>query len=459
MRWFGAPAAMPLARPRALLGARQEGREVDRLAWPIIADGLFQTALDLTNLALLGRIGTAALSGVGAATQLIQLGVSALAAVSVGGMVLVAQARGARDERGAGRIAGQALLLGLLIGIVVAIPAGLFPAPLLRAIGATPEVADQGAIYLRLAAAVFPAFALLQIAAAIMRGAGNSRTPMFVNILTNAINVALAATLIYGPPRLGVAGAAWGAAVARTIGAALLVWVLWRSGELRGARLRLERALLRRLVGIGLPSMGEQVILSLGLLAYGYLTLRLGTTLYAAQRVCLTLIGVAWMPAFGYGQAATALVGQAIGAADVDQARALARAGAGRAIAWMTALAVLGFAFAAPLVGLFTADPSVQAASATGLRVLCLAQPMWGLGQVYAGSLRGTGDTRYPMVATAAGVWLVRMPVAYLCAFTLGFGLPGIFVSNGVDATVRAALVTRRFLQGKWRERLVKREA
>ena len=103
MRWFGGPAAMAVARPRALLGARDEGREVDRLAWPIIADGVFQTALDLTNLALIGRVGTEALSGVGAATQLIQLGVAALAAVSVGGMVLVAQASGAGDARAAGR--------------------------------------------------------------------------------------------------------------------------------------------------------------------------------------------------------------------------------------------------------------------------------------------------------------------------------------------------------------------
>src|SRR5213078_2090775 len=136
MRWFGGPAAMAVARPRALLGARDEGREVDRLAWPIIADGIFQTALDLTNLALIGRLGTEALSGVGAATQLIQLGVAALAAVSVGGMVVVA----------------------------------------------------QGAVYLRLAALAFPALGVMTVGAALMRGSGDSRTPMSVTGLTNLIN-------------------------------------------------------------------------------------------------------------------------------------------------------------------------------------------------------------------------------------------------------------------------------
>ncbi|HEX6736681.1 MAG TPA: MATE family efflux transporter, partial [Vicinamibacteria bacterium] len=421
------------------------------------------TALDLTNLALIGRLGTEALSGVGAATQLIQLGVAALAAVSVGGMVLVAQASGAGDARAAGRVAGQSLLVCLAIGLAIGLPAALFATQLLRAIGTSPAVAAQGAVYLRLAALAFPALGVMTVGAALMRGSGDSRTPMSVTGLTNLINVALSAGLIFGPPHLGVAGAAWGAATARTSGAFLLAAALWRSGRLRGARARLDRGLLRRLLGIGLPSMAEQVILSLGMLAYGFLALRLGTATYAAQRVCLTLIGVAWMPAFGYGAAATALVGQAVGAGDAARAQALARAGAGHAIAWMSGLAVVCFAFASPLLGLFTADPAVRAAGATGLRVLCFGQPLWGLGQVYAGALRGTGDTRYPMWATSAGVWLVRMPTALICGYLLGLGLPGIFVSNGVDAGARAALVTRRFLTGRWRERVgrgsVKREA
>src|SRR5205085_11449291 len=150
-------------RGRALLGARDEGREVDRLAWPIIADGFFQTALDLTNLALIGRVGTEALSGVGAATQLIQLGVAALAAVSVGGMVLVAQASGAGDARAAGRVAGQSLLVCLAIGLAVGLPAAPVAAPPLRAIGTSPAVAAQGAVYLRLAALAFPALGVMTV--------------------------------------------------------------------------------------------------------------------------------------------------------------------------------------------------------------------------------------------------------------------------------------------------------
>ncbi len=444
-----------LARPgglRRLLGTREEGRAVDRLAWPIIADGLFQTAVDLANLALVGGLGTVALSGVGAATQVIQILIAVLAAVSIGGTVLTAQAWGARDRRGVGRIAGQALLVGALIGLVCGLPVALFARDLLLLIGAAPEVAGAGAIYLRLGALAFPALALQTVAAAILRGRGNSRTPMAAAALSNVINVALTATLIFGPTRLGVAGAAAGAAVARTVAAALLVFALWQAGGLRGASPRPDRATIRKLLAIGLPSMGEQLLLSGGLLLYGLLTLGLGTTVYAAQRVGFTLIGLAWMLAFGYGTSATTLTGQAVGAADPERARALARVAAGRASALMSGLAVVSFIFAGPLVGLFTSDPAVREAATAGLRVLCLGQPFWGLGQVYAGALRGTGDTRYPMWATAAGVWLVRLPVAWLCGYPLGLGLPGIFISNGVDAATRALLVARRFALGRWRK-------
>jgi len=457
MRWPNSPMGGTLARPWATIAARGEGRSIDRLAWPIIADGLFATALDLTNLALLGRLGTVVLSGVGASTQLIQLGIAAITGASVGGMVLAAQSRGARDMRGAGQLIGQTLIIGLAIGVALGFPALLLAHPLLRLIGASEPVAQAGTIYLQFAGLSFPALALMTVAAAVLRGLGNSRTPMLATGLVNVINISIAAFLIFGPPQLGVAGAAVAAGLARTIGAVVLLGVMFHSGVLRGARPRPEFPLIKRILGIGLPALGEQLILNFGLLGYGLIALQLGTTLFAAQRVSLTLIGLAWMPAFGYGAAITSLVGQAIGAGEPARARILARVGSIRAMSWMTGLAVVCFALADPLVGLFTADPAVQGAAATGLRVLCLGQPFWALGQVYAGALRGVGDTRFPMLSTSIGVWIVRLPVAWFFCLWLGLGLPGLFISNSVDAAIRALLVTVRFQCSRWQERAVAR--
>ncbi|CAA9574341.1 MAG: Multi antimicrobial extrusion protein (Na(+)/drug antiporter), MATE family of MDR efflux pumps [uncultured Thermomicrobiales bacterium] len=459
MRWLGSSAGVAPKRAATGAGNENTGRVVDRLAWPIIADGLFMTALELTNLALLGRLGTTVISGVGAATQLIQLGIATITGASVGGMVLAAQMRGARDREGQGRIVGQSLLLGLIIGILFGLPALVFANPLLQLIGANDAVAAQGMIYLQITGFAFPALAIMTVAAAILRGLGNSRTPMLITGLTNLINIAVAASLIFGPPQLGVAGAATAAAIARVAGAGLLLATLWRSGLLRGARFWPDLGAIRQVLRIGLPSLGEQLVLNFGLLGYGLMALQLGTTVFAAQRVCLTLIGLAWMPAFGYGYGATALVGQAIGAMLPDRARLLARIAATHAIAWMSGLAVVSFLIAEPLVGLFTEDPEVRSLAATGLRVLCFGQPFWGLGQVYAGALRGAGDTRFPLLATTAGVWFVRLPTAWFFGLFLGWGLSGLFISNSVDAATRAAFVTYRFLRGRWRERLTARAA
>lgn len=459
MRWLGSSAGVALKRPSVGAGRGDEGRVVDRLAWPIIADGLFMTALELTNLALLGRLGTTVISGVGAATQLIQLVIAMITGASVGGMVLAAQMRGAGDREGQGRIVGQSLLLSLGIGVLCGLPAIFLANPLLHLIGANDAVAAQGTVYLQITGVAFPLLAIMTVSAAILRGLGNSRTPMLITGLTNLINVGVAASLIFGPPQLGVAGAASAAALARTAGAGLLLLTLWRSDLLRGARFLPDIGAIRQVLRIGLPALGEQLVLNIGLLGYGLIALQLGTTVFAAQRVCLTLIGLAWMPAFGYGYGTTALVGQAVGALLPARARLLARLAATHAIGWMSALAVVCFVFAEPLVGLFTADPEVRSLAATGLRVLCFGQPFWGLAQVYAGALRGAGDTRFPLVATAAGVWAVRLPVAWFCGLFLGWGLAGIFISNSVDAATRAAFVTYRFMRGRWEARLAARAA
>jgi Na+-driven multidrug efflux pump len=186
-------------------------------------------------------------------------------------------------------------------------------------------------------------------------------------------------------------------------------------------------------------------LLNFGMLAYGLVALRLGTAAFAAQRVVLTMSGVMWMPSFGYGAATTALVGQAVGAGEAFRARILAKLGAIHSVVSMIGLAAFCFIFAPVLMGFFTNDPAVRAEAAAGLRALCLGQPFWGLSQVYAGALRGSGDTRFPLWATAVGVWLVRVPLAYVFGLTLGFGLAGICFSSAIDAATRASMVIARF--------------
>jgi putative MATE family efflux protein len=271
----------------------------------------------------------------------------------------------------------------------------------------------------------------------------------------NAINLALAYVLIFGQlglPPLGVGGVALASVIARTVGAAILLGLLFRRRglSLRSAGWWPDLGVMRRVLRIGVPTAVEQSMLSGGFVLYGAMVITLGTTVYATQRLTFQAINLAFMPAFGYATAATTLTGQSLGAGRPDLARAATAAALRQALFWMTLAGFLFALFAGPLMSLFSADPEVIAIGKAALPVLALAQPFWAVGQVYAGSLRGAGDARFPMVATSAGMWLIRLPTAYLFGIVLGWGLPGVYLSSTFDAGLRALLNYLRHRSGRW---------
>jgi len=435
------------------------GPVVARLAWPVIGEQLLQTLLGVVDMAMVGRLGPAAVAGVGTANQLMQVAISAMAAVSVGTTVLVARATGARDEAETQRIAKQSLLAGLVLGVVLALIGGLFPGPLIRLLGPEPEVVRLGALYLRIAAAGSPALVTMLVAGAAFRGAGDTRTPLKVSAAMNFVNLVLAYALVFGRfglPALGVAGSALAASLARCFGALLLLGILMhpRAAWLGGGW-RPDLHVVGRVMRIGIPTAVEQTMLSAGFLLYGAMVISLGTTVYATQRITFQAINLAFMPAFGYATAATTLTGQALGALRPEMATLATRSALRQAIFWMTLTGLLFAVFARPVMLIFTDDPAIIALGAVALRVLAIAQPLWAIGQVYAGSLRGAGDARFPMVTTSAGMWLVRLPTAYLFGILLGGGLPGVYLSSTLDSGLRAALNYRRYRAGRWQRTAV----
>src|SRR5262249_38025916 len=156
----------------------------------------------------------------------------------------------------------------------------------------------------------------------------------------------------------------------------------------------------------------------------------LGTAVFAAQRLVFNAFTFSFLPGFGCGMAATALVGQSLGAGRPDYAVAANRPALRLGLPWMGGVGGLRFAFPELCLGLFTDDQQLIEIATPALRIMALGQPFSALATVLPGTLRGGGDTRFPMVAAFAGMWLVRLPVGYTVGILLGFGLPGVFVSN-----------------------------
>jgi multidrug resistance protein, MATE family len=460
-RAASAGAAPPVvgSSPRFVLDEEHLAGSVNRLAVPIIAENLFQTMLGVVDMLMVSKLGTTAIDGVGTALQIMFLVMAALSAVTVGTTVLVARYTGAQQPEEASRSAKQSLMLGIALAVIITIIGHLFAHRAIALLGATPDVVKAGGDYLNVVAQMAIFLVLQYVCAGALRGAGDTRTPMIVTGVVNIVNVLVAYTLIFGHfgfPALGVLGSAWGASVARACGAAILLVLLFsgrRRVQIAGrAGWRPDTTLMRRVLKIGLPSMIEQTLMSGGSLLYSVIVIGMGPAIYAAQRITFNALSISFMPGMGFGMAATTMTGQSLGAGRPDLARRSAWIAFRMAALWMCTMGIGLIIFGNQIMRLFTTDPVIISVGTVALRVIAFSQPFQALGQVMAGSLRGAGDTRFPMFATGLSVWLIRLPFGVLFGPVLGWGLGGVYISNVMDALARAIANYVRFRAGKWQK-------
>jgi multidrug resistance protein, MATE family len=439
------PAADPPASPAQLR------RRVFTLAWPVIGENFLETMLGIVDTWFVAFLGAAALAGVGAATQLMFFVIAALSAVAVGSAVLVAQAVGARAFGEANRLAKQSLVWSVIISMPLVL-LGLFAAePLIGMFGMEPEVNAIGTAYLRVTMGTVFVLVTRFIASGVMRGAGDSRTPMLLTLLSNVLNVILVYGLIFGRlgmPELGAVGSAWGTFLARGLGLILLLWVLWRGRNgvsIRGAQGWMPSwQVARGILGLGVPAAVEQLLISAAFLTQTIAVAQLGTLVLAAQRVSMNAMSLSFLPGFGFAMAATTLVGQSIGARRPAEGHVAARIATISAVIWMGLLGVLFFLFAEPVMRFFSDDPEVIALGAGGLRVVAFTQPFWAIGFVQAGALRGTGNTRFPLWVNTVGMW-TAIGLGALLALYVGGQLQAVWGAFLVTSPISAWLLWRQF--------------
>ena len=433
------PAATP--QPRAM------NRRVLGLAWPVIGENLLETLLGIVDTLLVAGLGAVAIAGVGSGLQAMFFLLSALSALAIGSSVLVAQSVGARDLGRAGVLARQSLVWGGAVSVPLAVGGLLLAGPVIGLFGSQPEVTRIGTAYLQVAVGTAIVLVALFIGGGVLRGAGDSRTPMVVTAIANVVNVGLAYGLIYGRlglPRLGPVGSAWGTFLARALALVLLLRVLWlgRGGvSIRGrAGWRPQPGVAREIFKIGVPAALEQMLISSAFFALTAVVARLGTQSLAAYQLTFTALSFSFLPGIGFGIAATALVGQCVGAGRPLEAAAAAKIATGWATLWMGTIGLVLFVLAEPVLRVFSDDPEVVRIGARGLRIVALAQSFWAVLFVQAGAIRGTGDTRFPLLVNGIGFWLSVLLALGLLRLT-GGGLLSVWASFLVIAPLMAGLL------------------
>jgi putative MATE family efflux protein len=432
-------------------------RDVLRLALPAMGEQMLSMMVGIVDTFLVGHLGASPLAAVGLANQWVFMAMTLFGAIATGSTALIARFIGAEDPEQADQVLRQSMLLATGIGLVASTLGLLFAPAAVLALGAQGEVIQLSTDYLRVVSSIFFFSTLMFVGNASLRGAGDTRTPLFIMLVVNAINVVVAWTAINGPfglPRLGVVGSALGAATGRLVGGVLVVAILLRGRagiRLRLAALRPDPDMIRRILHVGLPTGLEQVLMRTGQMFFARILAEMGMVAYAANQVAINALSISFMPGFGFALAATTLVGQGLGAEDPDGAEQRGyvayRIGAGL----MTVIGLAIVLFPAQIMGFFTNEPEVIALGTMPLRVVGLVQPMLAASMIFTGALRGAGDTRFPMVVTGASIWFVRLPVAYLLALSLGWGLVGAWSAMALDFSLRGTVNFFRYRSGRWK--------
>jgi len=425
------------------------------LAWPAVLEQLLNMSVGLVDTYIVGHLSAASLTAVGLSVQTLNLFWSLLSAIGVGSTALIARRIGAKQPGAANAVARQSILLALLIGVLIAVILWVGAPFFLKWLGAEAEVIELGTAYMRAVASTVYMLSILFVGSAILRGAGDTRTPMLVMLFINVVNISVAYTLANGVgplPRLGVLGSGIGAATARGLGGLAILALLVRGrGSVKiGAKIpRPDVKIIRSILRIGLPAVGEQLLMRFGQLVLATFITDLGTVSYAAHQVSINALAVAYMPGWGFALAATTLVGQELGANRPERAVQSGYEALRMVIVLMAAMGGLVSAFPAQIMGILTNDPGVIAAGIPALRIAGLAMPFLGVSFTLSGGLRGAGDTTSVLIILGACIWTLRVANAYWLGPRLA--LTGIWLAIGIDFIGRAVLLTLRFRSGKWK--------
>lgn len=457
----------PLLESRLLHGDLR--RQVFWLALPVLAEQLLNYAVGLTDTFLSGRISADATAAVGIGAYVNWLVEIIFAVIGTGTSALVARHWGAGERAAANRIAGCALALAVVLGVIAAGVLYVFAPAFGAALGLVPAVNEVTTRFLRISCVGHLFSSICFIGGSVLRGSGQMRVPMAVLGCVSVLNVLLTSMLVFGVPYLtsgwGVDGIATGTVIARCFGAVLMSVVL-ASGmtELRAFpnwRSLWDWESVRRILRIGAPAACDGLLMWLGHMTFVRIIASFGSkadsnVALAAHMVFIEVEAVTYLPAWAWGTAAATMIGQCLGANLPDRARRSAHAAVQQACVLATVVMLLFFFASGPIYSLMHRDPAVGALGAPALAALAWMEIPLVIAIVYTASIRGAGDTFAPLVINAACVFGIRLTVGALGAIVFDGGLFGAWCGMAVDVSVRAIVFSIYFRRGRWSQPIAK---
>jgi putative MATE family efflux protein len=432
-------------------------RRLLALSWPLVAGNLLQTVYNLADMFWVGRVNAEAVAAVSLMFPTAFLFISVGLGINAAAVALISQHIGAGEEREAEFAAAQSMLLALAVAVLLALVGFAIRGPLLTAIGATGQVYTYALEYIEVIFLTIPFTFLFFVFRASLRAAGDTKTAMWLVVISAGLNVLIDPVFIlgWGPvPALETRGAGIATLISRIVAAAAGLYVLLDGSwgiRVRIGDLRPDPDLQRRLFDVGYPATLDGLTRSLAAVAVAALVARFGAIATAAYGIVLRMMSVTWTVSGAVGQGAATGVGQNLGA---DQARRASRVtwvGTGGTMAVLGGLAALAFAFPDAGMRVFTPNEAVIEEGVQFLRIVAPFWPFFGGLMVIQGGFRGAGSTRAAFVLSVLSRWLFRIPVAWALAYPLAFAENGLWWSFSVSGLAAFVVGVAWFRRGTWK--------
>lgn len=432
------------------------------LGWPIILQSLLQVSVGTIDIKMVGSIGVDAISAVGTGRNVIMLIMVLVMAVSTGTIAMVSRSIGKGDKKSVSISAGQSFFL-CIIGSIFMVPLGLLTNKwILQLLGVSDNVLFLAQEYMQIFFLSIPFFLLHFIAKAIFQGAGDTKTPLVIDIIMNIVNVIGNFIFIYGFwifPEMGVMGAAIGTGISRIVGSAL-GWSALLSGKFivhvkSKDILKPNWKVGKQIVGIGLPAALQGLTRNISRFL---LFAILARTMRADAAVPAYVIGTnlnqyALMPGLAIGTAAATLSGMNIGANKLKRAEENGKVCAILGAIMMGVIAFIFVIFSTPFINFFLdeASPDVLEIGKTFLIIIGISEPLHAVTITLSRTMQGAGYTKVPFWITFIAWLIIRVTLAYVLAIVFNLQSTGVWIGISVSTIISGILSYLVFKQGKWK--------
>ncbi len=408
-----------------------------------------------------GQLGVQALSAVGLCMNPKFILMTALMAINTGTTAVVARYRGMGNQEKANQTFKQSLIFNIFLSAIMMVIGVVFARELIGLIagnGISETTVEYAVTYFRIQMYGFIPLMMTNTVTSTLRAIGDSKMPMVYNTIANVVNLFFNYGLIYGKmgmPEMDVAGASLATVIGQCVAFVIAMYIMFSKKRYVYIDFKektgYNKTIMSNVLGIGLPSMLEQLCLRIGIIIYSRIVASLGDISYATHMVCMNIQSLTFMSGMAFQNSATTLMGQSLGRRRLDMADNYTRMTRNISFWISCIIGVILALFGGQIVNIYNSTPEIVEMGGKLLAIVAITQPFQSSQFVTTGALRGAGDTKYPAVVIFICTLIVRSVLGYIFVIQLDMGLIGAWFAIVVDQLLKTAMIFARYNTGKWR--------